>query len=114
MSVFNFHNKTFSLIANAKSGTVNKDTIFQFQQEGTLITADYQGGTIKYGKIIGQLKGKDRLEMRYQCLTSTNELKAGMGVAKISLSAKGKIKLALNWQWLDGNKEKGTSEYIEN
>ena len=114
MSTFNFHKKTFSLIANAKAGTVNRDTVFEFEQDGTLVTADYYGGTVIYGKIIGQLTRKNRMEMRYQCLTSTNELQAGKATAKISLNPLGKIKLSLNWQWLDGNMEKGTSEYIEN
>lgn len=113
MSKFNFNNKTFSLIENTENGKVNSETLFDYKQEGDLVTADYSGGNIIYGKIIGHLKDNS-INMLYQCLTATNELKAGKAIAKISLTENKKIKLKLNWQWLDGPNETGTSEYLEN
>jgi hypothetical protein len=109
---FNFHNKTFYLVENSESGKVNADTIFKYQQEKNIITADYSGGTVKYGKIIATLD-KDALTMLYQCVTIENELKAGTAIAKVSLNKENKILLKLDWQWLNGNQEKGISEYIE-
>jgi hypothetical protein len=47
MPGFNFHNKTFSLIENSENGKVNSETIFKYQQDGSLVTADYFGGDIK-------------------------------------------------------------------
>lgn len=76
------------------------------------MTAEYSGGTIKYGKIIATLD-KDTLNMLYQCVTSEYELKSGKAIAKISLTKENKILLKLDWQWLNGNKEKGVSEYLE-
>lgn len=113
MKSYNFHNKTFSLIQNSEKGEVDSETVFKYQQDGNLVTADYHGGTVKYGKIIAHLKN-DELDMLYQCITTTNELKAGKAIAKISITNKNKIKLTLNWQWLDTNTETGVSEYIEN
>ena len=55
MNNFNFNNKKFALIENSDSGAVAKETIFEYKQEGDLVTADYHGGTIKYGKIIAHL-----------------------------------------------------------
>ncbi|WP_288954581.1 hypothetical protein [uncultured Polaribacter sp.] len=112
MSAFNFHNKTFYLVENSESGKVNADTVFKYQQKENVVTADYSGGTIKYGKIIATLDN-DILHMLYQCVTSENELKAGKAIAKISYTKENKMLLKLNWQWLNGNKEKGVSEYIE-
>lgn len=112
MNNFNFDNKKFALIQNSESGQVNSETIFEYQQKDNLVTADYHGGTIKYGKIIANLKN-DELNMLYQCLTTDNELKAGKAIAKISFSDKGKIKLSLDWEWLTNGSEKGNSEYIE-
>lgn len=112
MSKFNFDNKRFALIQNSESGQVNAETVFEYKQQDNLVTADYYGGTIKYGKIIGDLKD-DELNMLYQCLTADNQLKAGKALAKISLTATGRIKLSLNWEWLTNGNEKGTSEYIE-
>ena len=112
MNKFNFNNKSFYLVENSKSGKVNSDTVFNYQQKENIVTADYYGGTIKYGKIIATLDN-DILHMLYQCVTSENELKAGKAVAKVSFTNNGKISLKLNWQWLNGRKENGVSEYIE-
>ena len=112
MTEFNFHNKTFYLVENSERGKVNSDTVFNYQQKENIVTADYFGGTIKYGKIIATLDD-DILNMMYQCVTTENELKAGKAIAKISLTKQGKILLKLDWQWLNQNREKGVSEYLE-
>ena len=112
MTEFNFNNKVFYLLENSESGKVNSETIFKYQQKENIVTANYSGGTIKYGKIIATLNN-DTLNMLYQCVTIENELKAGKAIAKISLTKEHKIHLKLNWQWLNEDKEKGVSEYIE-
>jgi len=111
MKTINFNNKTFHLVDNSDNGKVNADTIFKYQQEGDLVTADYYGGSVIYGKIIAELQG-DELHMLYNCYTSDKELKAGKAIAAISITKEGKIKLDLNWQWLESDK-RGTSTYIE-
>lgn len=112
MKSINFDNKTFLLLENSSEGRVNSNTIFKYEQTGNLVTADYKGGAIVYGKIIAKLVD-DRLEMLYQCLTIDDELKAGKAIAKISLLDNGKIKLSLNWKWLGEQEGSGTSEYLE-
>ncbi|AUP78742.1 hypothetical protein [Flavivirga eckloniae] len=112
MAEFNFNNKTFSLIENSENGKVNSETIFKYKQQNNLVTAEYYGGSIKYGSIIANLKNNE-LDMLYQCITTENELKAGKAIAKISLTNSNKIKLKLNWEWLGKGNESGVSEYIE-
>lgn len=111
MTPFDFNNKIFYAVQNSENGTVNSDTIFEYKQDGNLVTADYHGGTIRYGKIIAELRD-DKLHMLYQCLTTEGELKAGKAIADVSL-VKRKLNLKLNWEWLDTEEKKGTSEYIE-
>ncbi len=112
MSTIDFNNKSFALISNSEEGKVTDETIFEYKQNGNLVTADYQGGSILYGKIIAVLKG-NYLNMLYQCVTMENKLMAGKAKAQISLNENNKIKLVLNWEWLDDGKEKGISIYIE-
>jgi len=112
VSEFNFNNKNFSLIENSENGSASSKTIFKYKQEGNLVTADYEGGGISYGKIIAKLEN-DTLHMLYQCLTDEGGLKAGKAIAKVSLNTKNKIRLSLDWQWLGESGKKGTSEYIE-
>ncbi len=108
----NFNNKTFTLVDNGNKGKATKDTVFKYKQNGSLVTADYQGGTITYGKIIAKLEA-DQLNMLYQCLTTDGELKAGKAIAEIKMNENGKIRLLLNWEWIGGGVGKGTSEYLE-
>jgi hypothetical protein len=112
MALINFNNKIFSLIQNTDKGRVDSETIFEYKQDGDLVTADYFGGAIKYGRIIAKLEG-DKLNMLYQCLTTSNELKAGKATAKITFTDNGKLKLSLDWEWLTNEDEKGQSEYVE-
>jgi hypothetical protein len=109
----NFNNKTFSLVENSENGKVNTDTIFEYKQKENLVTAEYFGGTIKYGKIVAFLQDK-QLNMLYQCITIDNELKAGKAIADITFTEDNKLKLSLHWEWLGNNKETGTSVYVEN
>lgn len=83
MKTINFNNKRFILIDNSKNGKVNLDTIFEYKQGCNLVTADYYGGSVKYGKIIAHIQN-DKLEVLYQCLTIDNQLKAGKSIAEIS------------------------------
>jgi hypothetical protein len=112
MKTFNFNKKTFALVQNTEGGQVNAETVFRYRQKGNLVTADYAGGTVVYGKIIAHLQG-DTLNILYQCLTIDNELKAGKALAKAVYNEGRKIKLTLNWEWLNSSQIKGQSEYIE-
>ncbi len=112
MSAYNFDHKTFTLLENSAKGSASATTIFKYRQDGNLVTADYQGGAIRYGKIIARLEG-EKLHMLYQCMTEAGDLKAGRAIADISMTADQKIRLQLNWEWLGEEEGKGVSEYVE-
>lgn len=107
-----FEGKTFILLHNSEAGETTEETIFEYDQEDDLVTADYAGGTIRYGKIIGKLD-KDQLHLVYQCLTTEGELKSGAAIGKISFDEAGKMILKLDWEWLSKSGTTGKSEYIE-
>ncbi len=100
------------MVENSENGTVNEETIFAYKQDGILVTADYYGGSVLYGKIIAILE-RNCLNILYQCVTIQNELKAGKAKAVISVTKNGKMKLALDWEWLGGLNGKGKSIFIE-
>ncbi len=112
MEEFNLDNKTFALVDNSSNGKVSLDTVFHYKQDANLVTADYFGGPIKYGKIIAHFKD-GKLHMLYQCLTIDDELKAGKAIADVTKNSEGKIRLSLNWEWLTEKNKTGTSEYLE-
>lgn len=109
---YNFDKKRFLLVANSDSGEVDTSTVFEYQQDGDVVTADYEGGTVITGKIIAHIVD-DKLHMLYQCITTDKTLKAGKAIADITITDKQKIQLTLDWQWLNGSGDKGRSTYIE-
>ncbi len=110
--VYDFHNKEFKLLDNSASGEVDDSTQFAFTQKGNLVTADYSGGRVRYGRIIAKLVN-DHLEMLYHCMTKDGDLKAGKAIAKITKNEEDRLVLKLNWQWLTHDLDKGESLYIE-
>lgn len=112
MKSFNFNNKKFVLLENSENGEVDQSTVFEYKQKGNLVTADYFGGTIAYGKIIAHINN-DELNMVYQCATKDNQLKAGRAIAKISEYKPNKLKLSLDWEWLGESGGKGKSQYVQ-
>ncbi len=114
MKKIDFNNKRFFLEENSENGTANKDTVFEYNQVGNLVTAFYYGGSIKAGRIIAIMHGEEYLEMLYHCCTTDNELRAGKAIAVISYTEANKLKLSLNWEWIGNELGTGTSVYIEN
>ena len=110
--LINFDNKTFCLQTNSRNGTSNSDTVFHYQQNANIVTAKFGGGNVICGTIIALHRG-DHLDMIYQMLTATDELKSGKAVAKIVSTANEKIQLELDWEWLTDSGNKGTSVYLE-
>lgn len=108
----NLNNKKFVTTQN-KNGLSSDETIFYYKQEGNIISATYKGGAIKKGLIIGKQIEDSKIELLYQCITIEGELKAGHSIGKVSFTNEGKLKLNLDWNWINGDLSKGKSEYIE-
>lgn len=110
--------KIFVPVENTDNGTVSGQTRFHFWQKGQTFFADYVGGDVSEGHIIGKLTGDVSGEMLYHCLTKDGRLKAGQASALFSELSDGRLAIDIEWQWLSGNKldaddPKGKSRYEE-
>jgi hypothetical protein len=52
MKPLNFNNKKFALLINSTNGKVDMETISVYKQKGNLVTAEYHGRSITYGKLL--------------------------------------------------------------
>ena len=107
--MFNFHNKTFRSISNSSNGEVGSETFFYYQQFGNIITATYNGGTIKRGHLIAIIDDNGQLNMRYHHINQNNELMTGTCFSKPELLENGKLRLHEVWQWTSGDNSAGSS-----
>lgn len=105
----NYNNKTFKSITASENAEVTSKTLFIYKQVGNVLTANYKGGQIIEGHLIGLVANNGDLNMRYHQINTKGELMTGICHSKPEILQNGKIRLHETWQWTSGNLSKGTS-----
>lgn len=105
----NYHGKIFRPISNSENGETSGETIFRYQQIDNLLTADYSGGKIKYGHLVGLVDKDGNIDMRYHQINDQDELMTGICKSTPEILENGKIRLHESWEWTSGDKSKGQS-----
>ncbi len=103
-----------NVIQTANNGIVNKETIFHFEQDANTVKAQYSGGRIRNGYLIGQLNN-EILKFTYCQLRITGELDHGESECILSVDkASGKVRLEENFLMdTEDSKEIGTNIFME-
>ncbi|WP_313189396.1 n-acetylglutamate synthase [Sphingobacterium sp.] len=109
MLMVNYHNKTFRTVSNSQNGETSSETIFHYKQVGNIVFADYQGGNIKYGHLLGLVSEYGTIEMTYHQVNSSCELMTGKCESIPEILDNGKVRLHENWEWTSGDFSKGKS-----
>ncbi|QDH80133.1 n-acetylglutamate synthase [Echinicola soli] len=105
----NYNNKSFKTVSNSDNGEVSGETIFDYKQEGNVLSGYYSGGGVTKGNLIGTVDEKGTIKMRYCHINTKGEIKTGKCISKPSQAANGKIRLHELWQWTSGDFSKGES-----
>ncbi len=105
----NFDGKFFRSAANVPNGEVDASTIFRYYQRDQIVWAEYSGGKIIRGQMIGIILADGRLEFRYQHVNDANELMTGICVSTPEILADGRVQLHEEWQWTCHDFSTGTS-----
>lgn len=108
----NLNNKMFKSLSNSENGEVSDSTIFHYHQEKQIIWAEYIGGEIQKGFLIGKIDNLI-IEFTYQHLNRDYEIMTGKCKSKIELSNINKIQLFEDWEWTCKDFSKGKSTLIE-
>ena len=113
---FNYHNRTFVGIINTENGEVSSDTKFYYKQNGNIVWAIYEGGSIVFGTLIAKVLSDGRLDMRYQHLNEEGKFLTGKCVSTPEVLTDGRYRLHELWQWTCGDFSEGSSivEEIKN
>ena len=108
-AMINYHNKTFRSVSNTSNGEVSNETVFQYKQDGNIVTATYSGGAVVLGHLIALVDEQGGLDMRYHHVNTKGELMTGICRSTPELLPSGKIRLHEEWQWTSGDGSKGKS-----
>lgn len=107
--MINYNNKAFKPIRNTENGETSNETVFQYKQQGNILTSEYSGGKIISGHLIGLVDEKGNIDMRYHQINEKGELMTGICHSKPEILVNGKIRLHETWQWTSGDLSKGNS-----
>ncbi|EMY33822.1 hypothetical protein D477_012940 [Arthrobacter crystallopoietes BAB-32] len=99
--------KVFAPVANTASGEVGATTLFRYHQDGKVIWAEYAGGAVVRGYLVGTRSG-DRLDFRYSHLNIDLQTASGVCESRISVLDDGRVQFRETWQW-ESRPEQGTS-----
>ena len=96
---YNFNNKKLRItLIEGPYNEVNEETIFHFHQENNMIWAEYSGGKVKRGRLIGLING-NKLNHHYIQVNSKDELNSGEGSSIIQVNDDGKLQIVEEWEW---------------
>ena len=112
-SIINYDNKIFSSVENTKNGEVDNETLFHYHQNKEIVWAEYYGGIIKKGFLLGLVKQNGELEFNYEHININNEIRTGKCNSIPQILEDGRIELLEKWEWTNGDKSKGESKIIE-
>jgi hypothetical protein len=108
-----YDGKQFIPKLNTENGEVDNRTIFSYRQTGNIISAEYEGGDIIQGYLLGAVAQNGELDFHYQHINTNKEIKIGKCHSVPHVLDNGKLKLNEEWQWLNGDKSTGSSVIIE-
>lgn len=108
----NLNNVKMVATHTAATGVVNHETIFHFSQNGQVVTAEYEGGKIVRGYLIG-VNQNNQLNFTYCQLQTDMRLDHGSSKCELSVSVNGRITLIENFEWGSRNGERGANIFEE-
>ncbi len=113
MNKINYNNRSFKSVSNSATGEVSSETTFHYHQKDALVWAEYEGGAIVFGQIVGKVLDDDSLEFCYQHLNEFGELMTGKCTSVPEVLPNGKLRLHEKWQWTCKDFSKGISTVEE-
>lgn len=98
---------------NTENGEVNGNTVFAYHQSDHIVWADYAGGEIVRGHLMGTVTESGELDFYYQHINEQKQVRVGVCHSVPQMLEDGKIQLSEKWQWLNGDKSEGASVIVE-
>ena len=108
-----YDGKYFISKMNTENGEVDNQTLFLYHQNENILWADYYGGEIKKGSIVGTVALNGEIDFYYQHINLSDQIRIGKCHSVPQILSDGRIELSEQWQWLNGDKSKGSSIVIE-
>ncbi|WP_256105474.1 hypothetical protein [Streptomyces sp. ODS05-4] len=102
---------TFAPTGDQAPGQVGTETRFSYHQDGDRVWAEYAGGDVVMGFLIGT-RAQDTLDFRYVQLRRDGTTATGRCMSLLSETSDGRLRSDESWQW-ESEQGSGTSTVEE-
>lgn len=109
----NYDGRKFIPKMNSENGEMSEQTIFTYHQTGSLLWAEYSGGDILKGSLIGTVLSNGELDFVYHHMNQNMQIKTGKCHSVPTVLENGKLELSEQWEWTSGDFSKGVSLLVE-
>ncbi|WP_433317626.1 hypothetical protein ACQP0U_09580 [Micromonospora sp. CA-269861] len=90
--------RRFAAVAEVVAGEVGTETVFSYHERDGEVWAEYVGGSIRRGRLVGTRDG-DLLDFRYVQLNTDGETSSGHCVSEVTVLDDGRLRLHETWSW---------------
>lgn len=111
--IIHFDGKKFVPKMNTENGEVDGQTLFYYHQRENVVWAEYAGGDILQGFLVGTADEKGNLEFTYQHINESMQIRIGKCNSTPVCLKDGRLEMHEEWQWLNGDESKGKSVLAE-
>lgn len=109
----NYDGRIFVPKKNSENGEVSEQTVFTYHQTGRLLWAEYSGGDILKGSLVGSVLDNGELDFVYHHMNRDMQIKTGKCHSVPTVLENEKIELLEQWEWTSGDYSKGESLLVE-
>ena len=74
-----------------------------YHQDGDLVSAEFSGGSVRIGRLVGRVRLDDTIDASYCFVTVSGQTVAGACVSTPTVLADGRVRLSEDWRRIDGS-----------
>jgi len=104
-----YDGRRFRPVENSGTGEVGPETVFDYRQDGDVVSATYGGGGVRSGVLIATVDGEGNLDARYGHVNASGGLMTGECRTTPEVLPNGRLRLHEEWRWTSGDGSSGRS-----
>jgi hypothetical protein len=98
MNDINLDGLRMNAVETAATGVISEETVFTFHQDGDRVWAEYAGGRVERGYLVGISENRG-LEFRYCQLQTGGVLHGGLSKCEIVRGEDGLVRVVEHFEW---------------
>ena len=104
-----YSGRRFRSVENSETGEVGPETVFNYGQDGDIVSATYGGGGVRSGVLIATVDNEGNLDARYAHVNASGGLMTGECRTTPERLTDGRLRLHEEWRWTSGDGSSGRS-----